>query len=352
MNAQYMEKLNSPTGTVYLVVSDLHKSYKNLANRIDYSSEIEFVENKIISLSSEYRSLGYNTNLIFMGDIFHSSFRSVSAALKTNTEFRKFSKHFKKVFSVIGNHELTYYNNNPFWYLINNFKTKRIKDLRETKVGTGVIDIYDRIIDGEVEIIFNHYNAGIYPATPDMYSIGLFHQDIMFSQVVDDASSKGRNVFKTSEFLDMETYNKLDSYNYCMFGHNHMLYGKWEDTDRNLVIHNIASLGRTNHKEVDNNFLERVIPAIIIEDGKLANIELNKFDLPSRELCVNEEEVSLSQDKYKLTKERKEIREYDCMNDNPVSSLKLAFNNAAIDNIIDSFIKHEYDNFFTSIKED
>lgn len=341
---------------VYLVITDLHKYYKDKIARTNYVKEIDYVEDKIKELISYYKSMGYNVILIFLGDIFDSSYREVGASLEVQPAFYKLATTVKSVFSVVGNHELTYRNNNPFWYLINNIKSANLKNLDKkyklTKSDYGCINICDKLIDGEVEFLFNHYSTGIQKPSDDKVSIGLFHQDVLFRHVLDDAKTHNREVFELNEEIMKEKYkyvyltdelNPLIGYKVCMFGHQHKLYGEWVDNDNNLSLLYLASLGRTNHTEVLDSFLERDIPAVIVETGKFIKLEHNKFNLIGRKECINEDIVKINRTKYERSKEKKELKKYVEKTDDPVSSVKAHFNNPLINSIIDNIIENDED---------
>ena len=83
-----MGQLNSSTKNVYLLVTDLHKSAKTPANRKNYPKEIKFVENKINGLINKYKSEGYSVNLIWLGDIFHRSYRSPDISMTDKNDMQ------------------------------------------------------------------------------------------------------------------------------------------------------------------------------------------------------------------------------------------------------------------------
>lgn len=54
----------------YLIVTDLHFSYKNLRNRYDYRAEVLDACKFIINLAADYKRKGYTITLLLLGDVF------------------------------------------------------------------------------------------------------------------------------------------------------------------------------------------------------------------------------------------------------------------------------------------
>ena len=113
--------------SAYLIVSDLHDFYKNLENRVDYVGEIEFVKEHILEVGLKYRNLGYEVNIILLGDVFHRAYQDVNAAVISNNFWVISKKLFKHIYCVIGNHETSYYSNNPFYTLVSEIKSKKMQ---------------------------------------------------------------------------------------------------------------------------------------------------------------------------------------------------------------------------------
>lgn len=348
---------------MYLIISDMHISSGNKNNRIDYSNEVTYAINKVVEICNRYRGQGYKTVALFLGDIHDLSYRDSDSALMAYNSFREFTKGFSKVFSVVGNHEFTYYKNNPFWHSLKDLNSKRV--LEKSKRGNwfakgkeNYINVVDSIQDGEVEFIFNHYGTGIQRPDSDKFSIGLFHQDIYFREILDEAKARGLLIFEKDEetmkkrygYIYLSENSPLKGYNYCTFGHNHSLYGEWKD-DYGCTLNYLASLGRTNHREVQDSFLERNVPAVIVENGKLLCIQDNKFNLMKRSDCVNEESVNKQSKLRDIQKERKEIVTLSVCNENPVDAVRQTFNNPSVDRILDSILLNENDAFLMDFKE-
>lgn len=354
MNVQSMVKSHTSTKNAYIKITDLHDDLDNITSRVDYPEEVNFAKAHIMDITDKYKNMGYNVYHIFMGDIYNKSYKNVDKALSSYNFMIALSEMSSGIYSVIGNHETTYHKNNPFWHCVSSVNSEKIKYIKKkgfkVKGSTPIINIVDEIIDGGVRFIFNHHSTGIEKPTKEYTNIGLFHDDILFKSIADDTRHNNRKLWEGTPIL-LDDSTVLSGYTHCFFGHLHSVYGKWE-TENDLTLWYLASLGRTNHLEVSDDFLERNIPVSIVEDGKLVRIDDNFITLPSRLECVNESSVESNRVKYERTKERKYIKKYVGLEDNPVRNIKSAFNNPVVDNIIDVILKDGIDPYAEYLEEE
>lgn len=317
----------------YLIITDLHLSGSNLRGRYDYLKEVSYVISKIIELGNKYRAEGYTeVNLIFLGDIVDRSYKDLTKGIYTNNIFVAFLNIFNNMFSVVGNHELSYYTDNPFWTLMESISSNKIETIKnKTWQPQGfiqLINVVDRLECGDVVFHFNHSNVGISVPEKDKINIGLFHQDIIAKAITEEMKNQfGMDIFEVQpRYFDKTSV--LYGYDYAFFGHMHKVYGHWtyicDSTKYKTELFYLASLGRTNHTEVSNNFLERDIPAVILENDKFARIEHNKFNLMTREECVKEEIVLNNQMVREKKKEIKYVIENVPALDEPIKSIESA----------------------------
>lgn len=316
---------------VYLIISDLHASYKNKVNRYDYVREIEDVIAKINKIANKYKKQGNNVNLIFLGDIVDDSYKDLTKAIWLNNIFVYLSSMYK-IYSVMGNHEFSYYKDNPFWSLMAQVNSDKIKDvLTVTWQPTGLlqlIEVKDKLIDGNVVFNFNHHPTPINIPTPNKINIGLFHKDYAPKAVVEDMKRNFQLDVWDGHIQHFENSTLLDGYDYAFFGHLHKVYGTWsfvnDKTNYTTILYYLASLGRPNHTEVSDNFLERNIPAVIIENGEFVAVEDNKIQLMSRVECVKEEVVKTQQEIYQNKKQDSRIIKYEPLSDDPLTNIQSA----------------------------
>lgn len=359
MTVLSMEELGLLGANVYVVTSDLHKSCRNLANRLNYVKEVKYVEDTINGLAIKLRKEGFTPYRISLGDEFHNSYRQPDSAMADLNSYKEFSKVFKKSFLTLGNHEFTYYNSNPVWHLIkenySDYLDRCSTNGKVIKSKGSVFTVTDRLVDGDTEFLFNHYGAGVYDASTMKHTVGLFHQDIVFRAALDDAK-KTRDLFELDKQV-MEKYYKfryidgddvLKNYDECYYGHAHMLYGTWED-DYNTKHTYLASLGRTKVTEVQNNFLERKIPLIYVKDGKYIKTDYFYFNLLPREECVDENKVEIAKIKYNKTKVLKESKNVKSFSD-PITNIKSVINEPS-QRILDSILNDKIDDYRMSIME-
>jgi hypothetical protein len=337
---------------VYLIVSDLHLKETNFQGRVNYEKECDHAFKNLIDVIFKYKDLGHKVYLIFIGDLFHGSYKKVFKAIAAKDKFVLLGRNVDGMVSAIGNHEFSFYSDNPFWTLMSKIEAPSIrKILNKIWQPVGQMDtirILDELIDGDVRFIFNHFGITTHQATVDGHiNIGIFHQDLYAKEITDNISAEiGEDIFEhTPVYFDQSTV--LYGYDHAIFGHNHMLYGQWnyvcDRTGYNTNLRYLSSLNRTNHREVNDKFLERNIPAVIIEDGKFSRIEDNKFTLMSREQCVNEKEVKIAQEYRALVKERKEIAERVSIHQDPIENIRATLVvNPSLLQLFDELLVSEY----------
>ena len=317
----------------YTIVSDLHLYYRNKRNRSAYLDEGTEILRSIERIGQNYIAKGFTPYLLLLGDISDNSFKGTVAPVHFNNEFIRLKKTFNQIYSVVGNHETSYYKDNPFWSLFTEIPSNRMKHgINSTWIPQGVlqiVNIVDELHDGEVHLYFNHYNAGIIHPNTSGVNIGLFHKNIVPKEIT--------QIMKTSYGLDVwdDAYGsfkpstELRGYNICFFGHNHKAYGKFKwvsdfNSEEQMTLYYLASLLRPNHTEVQDNFLERNIPAVIVEDGVFKTVENNLISLRKRSDSVKETVVLLEQEQRKILKSRREQFQHLAETDNPIENIRTA----------------------------
>ena len=314
---------------VYLVITDLHMSYKNKDNRYDYIHEIEYCVYKIINIAKKYSEKGYNVKLVFLGDIVDDSYKDMVRAIWLNNIFVFLRKKYE-IYVALGNHEFSFYKDNPFWSLLCEIKSEKIKSvITHTWQPTGLfqlVDVVDTLEDGNVVFNFNHYPTRNNIPRPNKTNVGFFHKDYAPKAVVDDMKMNFKLDVWDGHIHNFENSTLLDGYDYAFFGHLHKVYGTWtfvnDISNFKTNLYYLGSLGRPNHTEVQDNFLERNIPAIIVENGELTCVEDNKFNLLDRKNTVKEDVVKSQQEIYQTKKESKTMVDYKPLSDNPISNIQ------------------------------
>lgn len=316
---------------VYLLASDLHLLYKNQEVRINYRDEILPVLQTLYKTAIHYQKEQFHVNLILLGDVFDRSYRSVFRAEEDTAFFRMWGDTIGSIYSVLGNHEVSFYSENPFYTLVKEIESEEIRKAG-FKICSPVgykpyIRIPDMIKDGEVTFYFNHF--GTQMLIPNKcetdISIGLFHKNIICSEIVSEMEKIfGAEEYIAGKTMELDRSGYLCKYDYCFFGHFHKVFGSWKTQD-GTVLEYLASLGRPNVLEVRDDFLLRKIPCIEIIDGKLKQIKNIMLHLSSRNEAVMEAVVRQKQLKYEVSKACKEARTYDSFGDKPLKNLQYQF---------------------------
>ena len=309
---------------VYLLISDMHRSAKKNVNRVDYQHEIDVVDQQIARCIQKYTNA--NVNLIFLGDLYDRGYREVFSAIHEYSTMLIYKSMCNELYSLVGNHELSFYAGNPFYTLFNHVDSKRVNAI-QNKVWLPrgmmqIVNVVDAIEDGEVIIHFNHYGTGIAEPVKGKTNIGLFHQNVICKEILESVQdSLGEQLYG----LQTMSFDRLEGYDYCFLGHMHKVYGMWDWTSevsgRITHLQYLASLGRPNRTEVNDRCLERDVPAIVVTDGKLELIEHNKFSLPTEEECIKNDVVELQKAQYERVKVHRNIQGYNPTEDEPIINI-------------------------------
>lgn len=347
---------------VFIIITDLHLYCENKSNRFDYEQESLEGLKQVEELVGNYLRKGYVVNIIFLGDIFDRGYSNTVKGIAINNRFINLSMMCDNMYSLVGNHELTYYKNNPFWTLFKTIQSTRIKNIITRNVTpTGqfnVMEIPDEVTYGDVRFYFNHYGLPVIRPKKEegIINVGLFHQDITSREIVAFTKQEGREFYEVhSNYFD-ET-DVFDDYDYALLAHMHSIYGVWdflnESIDKRTLIYNLASIGRTNHKEVRDDFLERTIPVFVFENEKLKEVKEEIITLPKREDSVNEISIKQQTEARELTKEIDKLKDELIDTGDSIENIKLAFdNNEIVNEIITSIINDREDVFYSEILDE
>lgn len=355
-----MERNVSQFKQAFIIITDLHDSYKGKDNRYDYLGEIAEVKKKIIDTIMNYRNNDYLVSLIFLGDIFDMGYKDIFSAIKANNFFIILSQLTENIYSVVGNHELSYYSNNPFYTLLGDIRSEKIRKIKNKiwkPIGLlPIIEVIDELDVGDTVFHFNHYDTYINRPHENRINIGLFHQSIVNSEILNDMRMKlKREEFHGVTTTDFKTVPLFRGYQYAFFGHAHKLYGTWnwidDTTGDKTVLSYLASLGRPNYLEVNDNNLERDLPTVIFEKEKFSGIEHNKFILPDEAHCIRKDVVKVKKEKYELVKERKQERDYTPISDNPLNNLLTRFETESERTFIKELLEYDMPQMEVEVKK-
>ena len=282
---------------VYLIVTDLHLDFSK-ANRLNYFGEILNAMQDIMNIAKKYKDQGYNVYQCLLGDVFDGSFSNPSEAMQAIEIFRYYCNVFNSTWSVVGNHEITYAKDNPFWFLVSEITDVALLGVRRFLQPRGLqptISVVDKFEDGEVSFYFNHF--GTSAKVPDAIGvrIGLFHQNVGSNEIC--------KMWGTFDNVEEASY--IQGYNYCFFGHMHLAKGKYilneAETCRGEWL---GTIGRTKVDEIIDDSLDVNIPAIKVEDGKFQGIDDNSITLLNSKECIDYVKLTAYKKSRKVIEER------------------------------------------------
>lgn len=289
----------------YLVVSDLHLNAKK-ESRHNYLGEVVDSLDQINEIKERYKREGYNVILLLLGDVVDRSIANADSAMLVQNILRYFCKCFDEVYSVVGNHEVTYSTANPFWHLVRELTAPSLAKLYnaiQTKGLEAVITVPEKIIDGNTVFYFNHNSTPtIVPSTAEgEIHIGLFHQAVGSNDIC--------KMWGT--FTNVEEAAFVSQYNYSFFGHMHMAYGKYwlNDAHTSQGIW-LGTIGRCTVPEVIETPLTRNVPAVLVEDGRFVRVEDNDITLTAAATAVDFNKYEAEKKTREVLKERQSIRSY------------------------------------------
>jgi hypothetical protein len=315
------------TKIAYLVISDLHFSGSAKPNRYDYSGEILFVVRKVIDVIRSVKERGFSVGIVFLGDIFD---RSYSSPTKFGVDSSALESIIVKadleVFSVVGNHETSYWVNNPFWTLVNSVESERLVGMRKKNVQplgyVGKIRIVDCFEVGDCVFHFNHFGCSDSAPVLGRKNIAFCHKPVADKNFLDGVTCFDFGSVESEKAFEFGLGRILE-YDCSFVGHIHDMYGR--TVVGNSQVWYLASLGRPHKDTVDDGFLERNIPVILFEEGKLVGVEDNVFELMGRDECVVPEVDEKEKEKYEVKKAVENAKEYSGAFDNPMDNVKAFF---------------------------
>lgn len=320
---------------VYLVVTDLHCDVEK-ANRVDYFGEILKSLQDIMGIADKYRSTGASVNLVFLGDVFDAGLSNPMDAMQLMEVFYFFCSIFDNVWSVVGNHEVSFARNNPFWFLVSDLQDESLKGLKrfiQPRGLTGRIVVPGTVVDGDTVLYFNHHGTQAKVPTEGKVRVGLFHQNVGSNDIC--------KMWGT--FDDVEEASYVQGYHYSFFGHMHLAKGSyWLNDAHTCKGEWLGTIGRTNVDEVLDDFLDVNIPAIVVEDGVFRAIEDNTITLLPRASTIDFQRLEAAQRSKEILTQRKNIATNNYHGETLFETLEGSFAGTPLAFVF-SFLNHSWD---------
>lgn len=327
----------------YLVVTDLHCDVEK-ANRVNYFGECLQAIQSIIDIASTYRQKGYTVRLVLLGDVFDAGLTNSDDAMQFMEVFYFFCSAFDGVWSVVGNHEISYAKNNPFWFLVSSLQDDGLQKLKrfiQPRGLTGRIVVPSTIEDGDTVLYFNHFSTPPKVPTKGTVRVGLFHQNVGSNDIC--------KMWGT--FDDVEEASYVQGYNYSFFGHMHLAKGSyWLNEAHTCKGEWLGTIGRTKVDEILDDSLDVNIPVILVEDGRFCGVEDNPIHLMSRAETIDFTKLNAAQKSRDIIAERKNIATNNYRGETLFETLRGSFEGTPLAFVF-SFLNHSWDEVYREYSE-
>lgn len=308
--------------------TDLHLWDKSLRSRRDYVRESLDLFDIVVKEVKEVRALYPNEKyvVVLCGDVFHKDSKSVTAGIQWSQRFYILRTLCDELIFVIGNHEITWSQDNVFWTLITECRGKNIPVTPNYAKGlipiAKVMDYMD--LDG-VRLHFVHYHGDVSEMC-DGKNIAFVHDDYLCPDLVNLIEAKNNVDLKTEYvgYKNIEESSKLSGLDAIFFSHNHKASGVY---DLELIsgkitrVYYLMSLGRTTKDQVFETGTKRMVPLIRISNGDF-DVVRRYVELPHAKDVIDIVAVKKSEESYEKQKQNRAIRQTRISGVDPVDDIR------------------------------
>lgn len=320
--------------TRVFIIPEPHIWDKNFKNRIDYPNEIY---SYLADIVQTIKCLDGNKYVIFPGDIFHRGFDTVTGMTKALSLFIELNRITNgNVYSCIGNHELSYTKNNPFWMMAHNCTARfpMLKKMDTYGIFSPGIKIVDQLYVGKLKFIFGHYERTDYQVYDESCDLVLISHNSIIEKSIDDTlrTKYGRDTkteyIRTTQLQSSSALPISKDLKYVFVGHMHTAYSDFfvEDTiehvDMRFYLRYLGSLGRTSVLEVDDRDLIRTIPQFVLTDANTYTYEPINIKLKSYNEVINLVALEDSAARTKTVKMLKTISSTNSFGETPADCIR------------------------------
>lgn len=339
------------------IIPEPHIWDKNFKNRNGYPAEISGYLQEIID---HIQALDGEKIVIFPGDIFHQGFTSVSGMTRALNFFVTLNKITQgNVYSVVGNHELTYVNNNPFWMMAEDY-TSRFTE-QKSYAAYGIfrpgIKIKDELIIGKLKFIFGHYGRTDYKVIPGKEDLVLISHNSLIESTI-EATMKDKykrdlptEYMRVTRLTSSAAIPLTSILKYVFVGHMHTMYSQFLVDDDSSGIHlkfrlrYLGSLGRTSIREIDNNDLVRTIPQFVVENDGTYTYDPFNIQLQTYEQVIDSAVTKENAEKAAKIKTLKHVAESNTFGETPEDCIRRELaNTPAYLSLFEEIFNHFTDN--------
>lgn len=286
----------------YFILPDFHLNIHK-ENRFSYAEEAFSVCVWLGETVDKYRDRGidklYGISVGDLVDIGHSKRANYVAVQQL---IKIVLRMFDDLFLNFGNHEITFYKDNPLFSFIRDIQHPHIiSKFGHLKCESSFNEIKtpERIILNDTEIVFRGWGTESVKIT-DKRGILILHTPLL-------SSEGARELYATNQYEEVITSLDSSGYEDIYCGHIHTVIDTWDY--HGATVHNLGSLLRTSVQQIDDFNRRRVVPVLIFDDNRNL-IEKNEeiLMLHERSLIVDEESVLKGQIDREDVKDRKDLK--------------------------------------------
>ena len=315
------------------IIPEPHIWDKNFKNRVSYPQEIYGYLDRVVSIVKTYE--GEDITIIFPGDVFHRTFTSIGGLIKAFNFFATLNNlSNSNVYSCVGNHELSYPFNNPFWMLAKD-KTSRFGSMRGLEAYGSIskgLTVVDDLTIGNLKFIFGHYNRQDLADESDKDLVLITHNSIIEAEIcsyLQNTMGRAANAeyMHTTSLRSKEALPLSERLKYVFVGHMHTFYSSFTVEENicgvpmNFQLQYLGSLGRTAVNEVNDSDLERTIPHFVISEDGTYTYDGISIELQPRASVVVEEIVTEQHEAYSREKAVKQLKESNVFGDSAYDAI-------------------------------
>lgn len=319
-----------------IIIPEQHlwdKAISSIPNMVEDNNEIIDEIYKLIANS-------LNPIVIFDGDIFHRGTPNTDNALKLYDYPITLNRLCNnRVYSVVGNHELSYRKCNIFWGIAD-IKSNYINSIITTpkNIKSPLIKVVDEIKIGSCLFCLGHYGMSFDDELNDddvkdvtLITHSSFGNDELFKIFSSRDDNLRPEVLKVNDISRLGALPLTNKLKHIYVGHLHTCIGEFRVTEEynnykyNTILTYLGSLGRTSQPEY-NITTERFIPVHKIRNGILTDVYKHRIELKARNISIDEVVVALSHEKYEEQKELRELRTTITQNVNLIDDIREVFN--------------------------